>query len=189
MQIYHTNDDGRMAVSFFISDNEADIDTSKLVALAEQKEGEDSKKQFNSNIGAGLFDGNGGEERFEKLQLENDAILEMFSWSLWPKRLPPFETQKCIDAAVNITKIFDNDSVSNSWFMYMGSDTEPPCIEDVQWFVMKDPLIVSEMTFNAVKDNALGLTGPNKREAFPVMDREVIYHQQCKKFEIPVLDV
>lgn len=37
----------------------------------------------------------------------------------------------CIDTTVNITSILENDSVSNSWFMYMGSDTEPPCNEDV----------------------------------------------------------
>lgn len=44
MQIYHTNDDGRMAVSFFISDDENDIRTTKLVALEQQKEKKDSEK-------------------------------------------------------------------------------------------------------------------------------------------------
>lgn len=104
---------------------------------------------------------------------------------MWPKRIPPYDTQKCIDANVNITRIFDSNSVSNSWFMYMGSDTEPPCTEDVQWFVMRDPLIVSDNILSIIKKQVLGQTIDNSRDFFPVMEREVIYHEQCKKFEIP----
>jgi len=107
---------------------------------------------------------------------------------MWPKRKTPFDTQKCIDAAVNMTMILDNDSVSNSWFMYMGSDTEPPCTEDVQWFVMRDPLIVSELALETVKGAVLGRTADNSRDSFPVLEREVVYHEQCKKFEVPVLE-
>lgn len=104
---------------------------------------------------------------------------------MWPRRFSRTEgTQKCIDATVNITKILDNDSVSNSWFMYMGSDTQPPCTEDVQWFVMRDPLIVSEIMMSTLKEKVLGNGAKNSRDAFPVMDREVVYHEQCKKFEL-----
>lgn len=189
MQIYHTNDDGRMALSFFISDKDGDLSTTKLVAMAEEKVGEDSKEQFNSEIGMGFFKEKGNEGKFQAIQKGNDAFLEQFSWSMWPKRVTPFDTQKCIDAAVNITQILDNDSVSNSWFMYMGSDTEPPCTEDVQWFVMRDPLIVSELALDTVKSAVLGRTTENARDAFPVMEREVVYHEQCKKFEIPQVDI
>jgi len=55
MQIYHTNDDGRMAVSFFISDKDDDLRATKLVALAEEKVGEDSKEVFNSDEGMNFF--------------------------------------------------------------------------------------------------------------------------------------
>jgi len=60
--------------------------------------------------------------------------------------------------------------------MYMGSDTEPPCNEDVQWFVMKDALIVSSTVFNRLKDAVLGGGDANARDTLPLMDREVIYH-------------
>jgi hypothetical protein len=133
----------------------------------------------------GMFKGYKGKKNFEKIQKENDAIIEQFGWSMWPRRQLPFDTQKCIDASVNITRILDNDSVSNSWYMYMGSDTEPPCTEDVQWFIMRDPLIVSETVLSLIKKNVLAQTSDNARDFFPVMDREVIYHEQCKKFEIP----
>lgn len=154
-----------------------------MVALEQQKEDKDSKKEFNSNIGMGFFtDDKSG--KFNKLQKENDAFLEQFAYTMWPRRsLTGF--QKCIDTPVNITKILDNDSVSNSWFMYMGSDTQPPCTEDVQWFIMRDPLIVSSLTLETVRDKAIGKGSKNARDAFPVMDREVVYHEQCKKFEIP----
>jgi len=34
-------------------------------------------------------------------------------------------------AKVNISKILEIPIFSNSWYMYMGSDSEPPCNEDV----------------------------------------------------------
>lgn len=109
---------------------------------------------------------------------------------MWPRRRQEIEgTQKCIDASVNITKILDNNSVSNSWFMYMGSDTQPPCTEDVQWFIMRDPLIVSSVMLNTLKDKAIGTGADNRRDAFPMQDREVVYHEQCKKFEIPPQEI
>lgn len=44
MQIYHTNDNNRMAMSFFISDIDSDLMATKLVALEEEKEKKGSKK-------------------------------------------------------------------------------------------------------------------------------------------------
>jgi len=158
----------------------------KLVAKAEEKEKEDSKKEFDSDIGYGFFKND--QARFAKIEKENNAFIEQFNFLMWPRRTQKLG-QKCIDTSVNITKILDNDSVSNSWFMYMGSDTQPPCNEDVQWFVMRDPLIISEAVFNSLKWSVLGSGDNNARDTFPVMEREVVYHEQCKKFEIPPTDV
>lgn len=98
---------------------------------------------------------------------------------MWSERqITIYDTQKCIDTAVNITKILDNDSVSNSWYMYMGSDTEPPCTEDVEWFIMSNPLIISSTVLNRIMLATLGnIENKNNRVTFPLMDREVIYHE------------
>jgi carbonic anhydrase len=41
--------------------------------------------------------------------------------------------------------------VDPTYFFYMGSLTEPPCTEDVKWYVMKSPLEISFAQLDAFK--------------------------------------
>lgn len=187
IQVYHNNDNNRMAMSFFVSDDPADLDASKLVALENNKK--DEKDELSSDLGVNFFEGGAENAKFKKIIYENNKWLEQFSYLKWAKRDDKnLNTQMCIDTAINITSILENNSVSNSWFMYMGSDTEPPCNEDVQWFVFRDPLIVSELILSKMKTSVLGKEDTNARSSFPIMDRQVIFHEQCKRFEIPVVE-
>lgn len=130
IQVYHNNDNNRMAMSFFVSDDPADLDATKLVAMANEEK--DEKDELSSNLGAGFFKGGAKDAKYQKIIQGNDMWLEQFSVLKWAQRVQKnFDTQMCIDTAINITSILENNSVSNSWFMYMGSDTEPPCNEDV----------------------------------------------------------
>lgn len=72
----------------------------------------------------------------------------------------------------------------------MGSDTEPPCNEDVQWFVMRDPFIVVKSTIDSTLKNVVVNSNQiNQRKTFPQLDREVIYHSECKIFDKIIKDV
>jgi carbonic anhydrase len=42
---------------------------------------------------------------------------------------------------INVNQLLPEDK---TYFTYMGSLTEPPCSENVLWFVMKNPILVSE---------------------------------------------
>lgn len=72
IQVYHNNDNNRMAMSFFVSDDPADLDASKLVALA--NESKDEKDELSSNLGADFFKGN--EAKYQKIIQGNDMWLE-----------------------------------------------------------------------------------------------------------------
>ena len=77
---------------------------------------------------------------------------------------------------------------SNSWYSYMGSDTEPPCNEEVQWFVMRDRFVVQQLTLDSLKKVVLNSNQINSRKTFPQLDREVIYHSQCKIFKSTTIE-
>lgn len=51
--MYHSNDNNRMALSFFVSDSPADFDSSKLVAMANDKLSE--KNELSSDLGVNFF--------------------------------------------------------------------------------------------------------------------------------------
>ena len=42
---------------------------------------------------------------------------------------------------INASQLLPQD---RGYFTYMGSLTTPPCSEDVRWFVLKTPVLVSE---------------------------------------------
>lgn len=48
---------------------------------------------------------------------------------------------------------------SMNHFQYVGSLTEPPCSEDVDWFVFKDPVPISKFDLNRIRTVPAGMTG------------------------------
>lgn len=54
-----------MAMSFFVSDDPADLDATKLVALANEKK--DEKDELSSNLGANFFAGGAKDAKYKKM--------------------------------------------------------------------------------------------------------------------------
>jgi len=112
------------------------------------------------------------------IALSNSKMIESFSLLAWPKRLTTnFNTEKCVDAQIKIQSyLFSDDTFTNSWYSYMGSDTEPPCNEDVHWFVFKDPYIVTKLHLTSIQNLVVSSGTTNNRKTFEMGDREVVYH-------------
>jgi len=49
----------------------------------------------------------------------------------------------CLDAKPDLIGLLYKEAFSLSFFTYMGSDTLPPCYEDVRWFIYANPLETS----------------------------------------------
>jgi carbonic anhydrase len=77
-----------------------------------------------------------------KLGKENAALKAMF------ENTPDKEGKKFALGSFNPADILPVDS---TYFFYMGSLTEPPCTEDVKWYVMKSPLEISFAQLDAFK--------------------------------------
>lgn len=74
----------------------------------------------------------------------------------------------------------------------MGSDTEPPCNEDVHWVLMKDRLLIDELDFNELQKAVTGGGQNNARKVMPFGDRKVYSHDECSHFiypEIPTAEI
>ncbi len=77
-----------------------------------------------------------------KLGKENAALKAMFD------NMPDKEGKKFALPSFNPVDILPADP---TYFFYMGSLTEPPCTEDVKWYVMKTPLEISFAQLDAFK--------------------------------------
>ena len=77
-----------------------------------------------------------------KLGKENAALKAMFD------NMPDKEGKKFALPSFNPADILPADP---TYFFYMGSLTEPPCTEDVKWYVMKTPLEISFAQLDAFK--------------------------------------
>ncbi|MEN8178354.1 MAG: carbonic anhydrase family protein [Pseudomonadota bacterium] len=60
--------------------------------------------------------------------------------------------------------------VDRSYYLYQGSETRPPCTEDVKWIVFKTPIRVSWDEINHYKS----IIGPNARKIQPVNNRAIL---------------
>jgi len=100
-------------------------------------------------MGANFFRKTGNEAMINKAIEAGTDYINSFLINSWPnKDSSPVGSEKCIDIgepALNLSKIMDNsETFSNSFYSYVGSDTIPPCNEGVQWYIMKDPILVSD---------------------------------------------
>ena len=66
--------------------------------------------------------------------------------------------------------------VENSFYQYMGSESEPPCREGVRWTVFEQPILVSSMVMHKLKSKVLGRQSDNSRAQQSSNHRQVYYH-------------
>ncbi len=74
---------------------------------------------------------------------------------------------KTINHAINLESLFPTN---NDYYSYQGSLTTPPCTENVNWVVYKEPIILSVDEVNKLKNN---MPLNNYRNEQPLNDRVV----------------
>lgn len=73
-----------------------------------------------------------------------------------------------------ITDLEDMIPTKRSYYHYLGSLTTPPLNENVEWYVMKEPVEVSPEQSKAFKK----LYSHNNREIQPINNRIIVYHEE-----------
>jgi len=80
--------------------------------------------------------------------------------------------------------IKQSNIMSLSFYKYMGSDTQPPCNEDVTWFILKDRLYIPSLHLRRLEEKVVGRYGSsNNRRLMPNADRKVLSVDLCPKYE------
>ncbi len=79
--------------------------------------------------------------------------------------------EKEIEKAFDLSRIFPENE---TYYSYGGSLTTPPCTENVQWIVFKEPIAVSLEEVLKLKDN---MPLKNYRDEQPLNDRLVYFHK------------
>lgn len=64
----------------------------------------------------------------------------------------------CLDAKPDLINLLYKEGFSLSFFTYTGSDTLPPCYEDVKWFIYATPIEISQLMIDKLKEKLLGGT-------------------------------
>lgn len=73
-----------------------------------------------------------------------------------------------------------------NFFTYLGSDTLPPCYENVRWFVYELPMQISNEEFKKIRRTVLDEKTPqNQRHQMPLMDRVVEYWSDPCPVKLP----
>lgn len=73
-----------------------------------------------------------------------------------------------------ITDVTEMLPANKSYYHYLGSLTTPPLIENVEWYVMKNPVEVSKEQIESFKK----LYSHNNREIQPLNDRVILEHAE-----------
>ncbi|MEL4455661.1 carbonic anhydrase family protein [Lutimonas vermicola] len=79
--------------------------------------------------------------------------------------------EKEIERAFDLSRLFP---ANKSYYAYEGSLTTPPCTENVQWVIFKEPIVVSLEEVLKLKDN---MPLENYRNEQPLNDRLVYLHK------------
>lgn len=77
------------------------------------------------------------------------------------------EPKPVVDASIELSKLIPAKA---AYFSYVGSLTTPPCSEGVKWFVLTQPVEVSEAQLKKFQDT---MHGPNARPTLPIGVRKV----------------
>jgi carbonic anhydrase len=75
-------------------------------------------------------------------QIDEDAGGNEFIESLKLEDLDQTQTESCNSLHVNMGKLFES-LTSHKKYYYQGSLSIPPCTENVEWFVFKDPIKIT----------------------------------------------
>ncbi len=73
-----------------------------------------------------------------------------------------------------ITDLYDMIPENTSYYHYLGSLTTPPLIENVEWYVMKNPVEVSAAQIASFRE----LYSHNNRAIQPLNDRVIVEHSE-----------
>ena len=79
--------------------------------------------------------------------------------------------EKEIDKSFDLSSLFPENK---SYYSYGGSLTTPPCTENVQWVIFKEPHVISLEGVLKLKDN---MPLENYRDEQPLNDRLVYLHE------------
>lgn len=86
--------------------------------------------------------------------------------------------EKVIDKALDLTSIFPE---KKDYYSYRGSLTTPPCTENVNWIIFKNPIILSLEEVIKLRDN---MPIRNYRNEQPLNDRMVQLYQDPVGFDL-----
>lgn len=106
-----------------------------------------------------------------------DTLMGTFKTDLFAERSQhKAGYRQCIDATPNMIDILNKKDWKMSFYTYLGSDTLPPCYENVRWFVYEEPVQISQLMINAIKEKVLDEKSPNNnRHVMPLLERVVEY--------------
>lgn len=62
----------------------------------------------------------------------------------------------CLDATPDLMHMLEKKDWKMNFFTYLGSDTLPPCYENVRWFVYELPMQISPQELNKIRRTVLG---------------------------------
>ena len=136
-------------------------------------DGEDLE-QYKNDVGFDLND----------FQKQCTSMFEKFTWSIWPNRndvvLQKTESVLNINSLM-LDEILKQGIMSYSIYNYIGSDTEPPCTKNVEWYIFREPLIISSLIFKKMKQKVIGHKIRNNRNIQEVLENTVVYlHKEVR---------
>jgi carbonic anhydrase len=80
---------------------------------------------------------------------------------------------------VALTKLADLLPDNQSYYHYLGSLTTPPLTENVEWYVMKEAVELSEKQIKEFEQ----LYSDNNRDVQPLNERVILYHEEASTSE------
>lgn len=146
------------------------------------------------NVDQILTDGNEADDLFNSQVKMGDEFFGKFkiqNWKAQATQNSEYETnpgEQCIDTdgKFNLYEMFEQkQTFTKSFYTYMGSDTKPPCKEDVQWIILKDPYMISSSQKKVIMDKTRVANNDNARKQMPLEDREILSFDECPPFNIP----
>jgi len=126
----------------------------------------------------------------DEARKKGDGLINEFKAGEWKSRSRlriggDSHEEICVNTNVNLDKVWDSkNTMTHSFFSYSGSDSQPPCNEDVFWIIMKDRLLINRGALEELEKKVTdGIN--NNRRVMPSEDREVFSHDECNRFIYP----